>query len=100
MLTLKQYQDEAIRKYKATKYWENAKRMLPTDVRNRVVQGKKDAAKIAWTEEVTEYGKDNRLPLNIIQSFDREYGRDHMLHCFRGNYQGLVGWTNPDAVKY
>lgn len=97
--TLKQYQQQEIDEYKKSKYWSNALK-LKKELRDNVLNTKLEKYKNEWYEAIIEHGRNNILDNKIIYSFDREYGRDHLLHCFRGDRQGLIGWINSDAIGF
>ena len=99
-LTLKQYQKQKLENLKHSKYWSGVQKMPKGRKINFIDFSKVKDYKNKWYEAVIEYGKQNRLLNKVIYSFDREYGRDHLLHCFRGAREGLVGWINSDAVGF
>lgn len=98
-LTLKQYQDKKLKEFKTTKYWENSLK-LKKEMRDNLLKSKMAKWKNEWYDLIIEYGKDNKLSNKVIYSFDREYGREHLMHCFRGGRKGLEGWINSDAIGY
>lgn len=97
-LTLKQYQKQELKKFKETKYWSAALK-LSKDMRNNLIYAKLEKYKNEWYESIIEYGKKNSLTNKVIYSFDKEFGRNHLLHCFRGDRKGLNEWINADAIK-
>lgn len=98
-LTLKQYQDIKISEYKNTNYWTKALKMNK-EIRDGLLKTKMDKHKMEWHDLILEYGKNNILDNKVIYSFDREYGRVHLLHSFRGGRKGLEGWINTDAISF
>ena len=98
-LTLKQYQKQELAKFKQTKYWEGVLKM-PKDRKKNFLNSKLEKYKKEWYDAIIAYGTNNRLDNKIIYSFDHEYGRQHLLHCFRGNRIGLNGWISSDAIKF
>lgn len=98
-LTLKQYQDKKLKEFKTTKYWENALK-LKKEMRDNFLKSKMSTWEKEWYELIIEYGTHNKLLNKVIYSFDREYGRQHLLHCFRGDRKGLDGWINSDAINF
>ena len=98
-MTLKQYQDQELTKYKNTQYWDNALK-LKKEIRDKMVNSKLEKYKTDWYNAVIEYGTKNPLSNKVIYSFDREYGRKHLLFCFRANRQGLINWINSDAIGF
>jgi len=98
-LTLKQYQKQELENLKHSKYWSGVLKM--TKERKEVfINSKLQGYKNKWYEAIIERGKEYRLLNKVIYSFDREYGRDHLLHCFRGARKGLIGWINSDAIGF
>ena len=96
-MTLRQYQESKLKEYKQTRYWQNALK-LKTELRHNMLESKMETWKTEWYNSVIEHGKENRLDNKVIYSFDKAYGRDHLMHCFRGNREGLTGWINSDAI--
>lgn len=97
-MTLRQYQNYKLSEFKKTKYWDKVLK-LKKENRDNMIDSKLKKWKNEWYECVIEYGKLNKISNKVIYSFDKEYGREHMMHCFRGNRKGLDGWINTDAIK-
>lgn len=98
-LTLKQYQNIKLKEHKKSIYW-NKTLKLNKEIRDNMIKSKLEKFKNEWYELIIERGKNNRLKNKVIYSFDREYGRDHLLHVFRGTHKALEGWTNTDAIGF
>lgn len=98
-MTLKQYQEQELRKYKNSPYWKKALK-VKKELRDNIINSKLEKYKNEWYEAVIEYGTYNKLDNKVIYAFDREYGREHLLHCFRGNRKGLENWINSDAIGF
>ena len=98
-LTLKQYQKQELENLKHSKYWSGVLKMTK-ERKEAFIHSKLEEYKKKWYNAVIEHGRENRLSNKVIYSFDREYGRDHLLHCFRGARKGLIGWINSDAIGF
>ncbi|MFA7133285.1 MAG: hypothetical protein WC108_08320 [Bacteroidales bacterium] len=98
-LTLKQYQKQELENFKNSKYWNSVLKMTKERKEN-FIKSKLEDYKRKWYDVIIEYGRENRLLNKVIYSFDKEYGRDHLLHCFRGERKGLIGWINSDAIGF
>ena len=98
-MTLKQYQALKLEEYKQSNYWKKALN-LKKELRDNMLNSKLEKFKSEWYESVLEYGRENRLTNKVIYSFDREYGRQHLSYCFRGDRKGIEGWIPSDAIGF
>jgi len=97
MLTLKQYQSQKYKDYRNTKEWRKS---LKLDEEDRAVtfQSKMEEWKQEWYNIVVEYGQHNRVPSKVVYEFDKAFGREQLLNCFRGDRIGLYSRVNSDGV--
>lgn len=93
MLTLKHYQSQKYKAYRNSKEW---RKLLKLDEKDRASSftSKMDEWKQEWYNMVVEYGRHNRVPSKVVYSFDREFGREQLLNCFRGDRIGLYSRGN------
>ena len=98
-LTLKQYQNEKMKEFKKSYYWKKYLK-VKKEIRDNAIKDKMQQFKLEWHDAIIEYGTNNILDNKVIYSFDNEYGREYLLHVFRGTHKALEGWVNSDAIKF
>lgn len=98
-MTLKQYQNEKMKEFKKSYYWKKYLK-VKKEIRDSIVKSKMEQFKREWHNAIIEYGKNNKLDNKVIYSFDNEYGREYLLHVFRGTNKALKGWINSDAIGF
>lgn len=101
-MTCKQYISEKFEEWKKTKYYENALKLKDENLKNGILESKKEKYKEEWKNYIMEYGKENALSNKVIYSYIREFSYNVLLHDFRGDRKGLRDWipTEKYTIGY